>query len=532
MLKFVRLLSPVVLLALFACPALAAGGGQEELDKATDAKLGAVTMSDLDEVIRLCDGAIQKGLDESNLLFAKKLLASTCIQRAQETVKQIVSGVSSAADFRHKRDAALDDLRKAIKTDPTQADAYLLLGQLNLLPDGDHKLAKQSIDKAIELGLDDPDERAKALMLRAAMQPDMEKKLGDLNEAVRLTPGDAAAIRARGLLLGDMNKLEAAAADLKKATELEPDDETTYEAYSVVLARLKKFPEALAILDKARQANAESPLPLIQRARINSTWKKNKAAIDDLNQALALDENNIVALLLRAGLYQEEGDKQKAMADIDRAAKLRPNLPLIIRTRAMLLVDDDKFEEAVAELEKLHKLDPKDTLTMLQLALIYGAQKKTDKAIETYTTLLAEDPSEWRALRGRGDCYLNSGKQVEAIADYEKAVKIEPDDQGILNNLAWVLATSTDQKLRNGARAVELAKKACDVSEYKLAFILSTLAAAYAESGDFHNAVKWSTKAVELGEKGEKESLKKELESYKAQKPWRESLSDEKSAAK
>ena len=84
----------------------------------------------------------------------------------------------------------------------------------------------------------------------------------------------------------------------------------------------------------------------------------------------------------------------------------------------------------------------------------------------------------------------------------------------MLNNLAWVLATSPDDELRDGKRAIELAKPACEVTEYKQAHILSTLAASYAESGDFDTAVEWSKKAVDVGAEKLKGQLTKELESY------------------
>jgi tetratricopeptide (TPR) repeat protein len=87
-----------------------------------------------------------------------------------------------------------------------------------------------------------------------------------------------------------------------------------------------------------------------------------------------------------------------------------------------------------------------------------------------------------------------------------------------------VLATSPDDKLRDGKRAIELATKACEVTKYEKPHILSTLAAAYAETGDFETAKKWSRKAVELGiqDKEVDEQLKQELESYEQKKPWRE----------
>ena len=119
---------------------------------------------------------------------------------------------------------------------------------------------------------------------------------------------------------------------------------------------------------------------------------------------------------------------------------------------------------------------------------------------------------------------MSIGKHAEAIADFEILLKQKPDDDNILNNFAWVLATSPDDKLRDGQRAIKLATKACEVTEYKKAHILSTLAAAYAETGDFETATKWSGKAVEMGvkEKEVDDQLKKELESYQQKKPWRE----------
>jgi Flp pilus assembly protein TadD len=216
--------------------------------------------------------------------------------------------------------------------------------------------------------------------------------------------------------------------------------------------------------------------------------------------------------------------------------KLKPDLALVIRTRAMFLAENNRLDDAITEMEKLAKRDPKDTQTLLQLGMLHSAKKNWPKAIETYKAVLALEPEDWRAIRGLGDAMLNSGHQAEAIVLYEKAIKLEPKDDGILNNLAWVLATSPDDKIRNGRRALELATEACKLTEYKVPHILSTLAAAYAETGDFDNAVKWSTKAVEIANNAKendkendqetKDALKKELENYKAKKPTRELMSE------
>jgi tetratricopeptide (TPR) repeat protein len=189
---------------------------------------------------------------------------------------------------------------------------------------------------------------------------------------------------------------------------------------------------------------------------------------------------------------------------------------------ASLLGTTGKHDQALAELNVLRQVMPDSPEILLQVATLYQATKQHDKAIAAFDELIADDPANILALRGRADTFLNQGKQAEAVAGYEQALKVDPADSGVLNNLAWVLATSPDDALRDGKRAIELATEACEVTEYKQAHILSTLAAGYAESGDFDTAITWSQKAVELGDEQTKGQLARELESYQAKKPWRE----------
>ncbi|MEL6110651.1 MAG: hypothetical protein AAFU85_31985, partial [Planctomycetota bacterium] len=91
--------------------------------------------------------------------------------------------------------------------------------------------------------------------------------------------------------------------------------------------------------------------------------------------------------------------------------------------------------------------------------------------------------------------------------------------------IAWVLATSPNDAIRNGKRSVELGERAVELTEAGEPHILSTLAAGYAEVGDFDKAIEWSGKAVELGKEKDHNQLKQleeELENYRARKPWRE----------
>jgi len=115
------------------------------------------------------------------------------------------------------------------------------------------------------------------------------------------------------------------------------------------------------------------------------------------------------------------------------------------------------------------------------------------------------------------------------VAIYKKLLEKNDKDSGVYNNYAWILATSTDDSLRDGKLALEYALKSCELTRYKKPHILSTLASAYAELGDFDKAVEWSQKSVDLAvdnEHDQKDHLEKELKSYQEKKPWREKLNE------
>jgi len=510
--------------ALLLWPGLAraANEGQEDLDKATRQKLTAGTMKDLEEVIQLCESARKKGLDADNDAFARQILSATLMQRGMVVSRALLDSGAVPPAWRVLRDQALKDLRRAVELEPQQAEAFLAIARLQLLPDGDAQEVRQALDKAIAVPDAEPDVRAKALVLRSELQTDLKARQADLDEAVKAAPREVTAILSRGVFLAEHGDPEKALADLRKAAELEPDRSAAYEAQAIVLARLKKYDEALVAIDRARDREPDSPYPLIQRSKIHALQGNFDAALHDLNQAEKISPDNTEVAMLRAHVYQQKGDKPQAQATIDKLLKQKPTLSSAIHFRAALLAGDGKYAEALAELEKLRRSNPKDVGTLLELAMVYSTARDYGKAVEVYSGVLEDKPKNFNAIRGRAYAYLSLGKHAEAIADFEKAYSQDKDDSELLNNFAWVLATSPFDKLRNGRRAIELATSACKLTDYKSSHILSTLAAAYAETGDFAKAREFSQKSIDAAPPEQRADLGKELESYKQNKPWRE----------
>ncbi len=87
-------------------------------------------------------------------------------------------------------------------------------------------------------------------------------------------------------------------------------------------------------------------------------------------------------------------------------------------------------------------------------------------------------------------------------------------------NLGWYLATCPDDKLRDGEEARARAYTACEGSNWRDPKDLDVVAAAYAECGQFEDAVKWQTKALELARESNKGPYRQRLELYQAHKPY------------
>jgi tetratricopeptide (TPR) repeat protein len=513
--------------AIVATSAQAADDGQQLLDQATEKRLAAQTPQDLGEVIRLTDEAIKKGLDETNKQFANNLLSGTLLQRANLFAGAIFQQARPDPRWPQMRAAAVKDLERALEIEPKIGDAHYLIARLHALPGGDRDLARKEVEKALELANKDKLARARALTLRANLSTDDEKQLADLKEAIELAPGNEEAVRARGLHYLVQGKFEEAVKDFDAAIAIEPEDASTHEAKGVALLMLKNLDEAEAVLNEAIELSPQSALPYLHRGRVRAEKKDFKAAIEDFTKSLELNPDNVGALIYRARAHQLAGDKKQAREDLDTALKSRPGLTAALELRGVLAATSGDIQQATADFEQLLQVAPDNTELLTQLGVLYSAGKRPRAAIEKFTAALEKDKDIFHALRGRADANLSIGEHAKAIEDFEAALKSSADakvkeDSGLFNNFAWVLATSPEDSLRDGKRAIELATKACELTDYKEAHILSTLAAAYAESGQWDDALKWSKKAVEIGDGSVKEQLKQELASYEAKKPWRE----------
>jgi tetratricopeptide (TPR) repeat protein len=506
-------------------PARAENEGQEDLSDALEKKLSADSLADLNKIIDLCDDAIKKGLDETNAKLAKNLITSTLLQRATLRVNSL--GGEQRSSFGRVRQQALVDLEKALQNDPKLAQAHLLVARLQSLPPGDQVAAEKSAEKALEYAGDDAETKIGALALLAQVTEEIAKKFDYLNQAAKIAPNNPAVLSTRGALYLATGKTAEAIADLQAVAKADPKNAEAQGALGLALLAAKRSDEAAEIFTAIIDRNPDEPGPYLSRARAYLQGRRYGKAIDDLDIALKQAPSHPRILLLRALANHGAGNAEAAKTDLDDALKDPRGL------QELNVISLGRRSDIAEDLESLTKIAPKNSELLLQLGMLYLGTNQPRKAIEKCTAALEQEPENFMALRTRADALLGIGKHPEAVADYERAVKLKSrlssdlektSWTGVLNNFAWVLATSPEDSVRDGKRAIDLATQACDETNYSKSHILSTLAASYAETGNWEKAIEWSKKAAELGHEDEdtEGQLKKELASYEAKKPWRE----------
>jgi tetratricopeptide (TPR) repeat protein len=221
-----------------------------------------------------------------------------------------------------------------------------------------------------------------------------------------------------------------------------------------------------------------------------------------------------------------KGQVDEAIFYCDKAVRMQPNDPDAQVALANALLQKRQIDDAIVHYEKAVAIRPDYFLARYGLGHSLLEKGMLDAAIEHSRAALLIQPNN-------ADCHTvlaialdEKGQSAEAVKHYEKALEISPQSVSALNNLAWLLATDSNASLRNGARAIQLARQANQVCGGTNALVLRTLAAAYAEAGQFGEAIESARTAMQLRRSQGDDSLAPELQQqialYELGLPYRE----------
>jgi len=314
-----------------------------------------------------------------------------------------------------KREEAVALLRGAVKADPRNADARLLLGSL-----------------LMEAG-------------------DQAESIAELSEGVRLRPRSAEAHNALGEAYNAFGDAKSARPEFERAVQLDPRHAQAHVNLAVVLLAEGDAAAAMPHLNQAIQLFGQKPdaaYPRYLRAKVYSDNRESAKAASDLERAVALKPDFAEAWSDLGEARKNLSDDNGALAAYRRAVELSPDDAIAQTRLGSRLADTGKAHEAVSHLEEAARLDPKNqsALNALQRALRQDGQvERADDVKKQLAELLIErDQGDQNlvaaiALNNRGAELEKNGDVRGALEKYRAAAKLQPEHVGIQVNLSVAL---------------------------------------------------------------------------------------------
>jgi len=222
----------------------------------------------------------------------------------------------------------------------------------------------------------------------------------------------------------------------------------------------------------------------------------------------------------------KKGEIDEAIAYCTRAVTIAPNDPDAQVALGNSLAQKERVDDAIAHYKKALAIRPDYFIAHYALGHIFLEKGEIDAAVFHSRAAVSIQPQNADAHTNLAVAFDEKGQIAEAIKQYEQALEISPQSVAAANNLAWLLATNPDASIRHRDRALELATRANQLSGGGNATVLRTLAAAYANAGQFSRAVEVGQIALSLTDRQSPlaKALQQEIAGYQAGLPYREDV--------
>jgi Tfp pilus assembly protein PilF len=287
------------------------------------------------------------------------------------------------------------------------------------------------------------------------------------NHALAVTQDNDIAHNGLGDIFFARGELERAVTEFRAALSLRPDSPYAHNNLGVALTKTGQIDEAIVHLNTAVQT-----LPTHATAHFNlgnALLQKGQldAAAVQFEQQLELQPDHVGARCNLGTTYLEKGEVNQAMEEYQKAIKLRPTYADAHYDLGNCYLQKGDAELATHEYEAAIRLAPRMAQARNNLAIIL----------------------------------LQQGQLDQAISQWEQVLGFDPDNTDALNNFAWILATSSNPSVRNGSKALQLAKRLDALAPKADAKTLRTMAAIYAANGRFDEAIAAVRQGLQLNPK-------------------------------
>jgi tetratricopeptide (TPR) repeat protein len=335
--------------------------------------------------------------------------------------------------------------------------------------------------------------------------------------AIELNPDNPVANKNLGVALFHENKVEEAQHRFEEAVRRFPEAAWAHDNLAGVYMRQQRSAEAIPHLLRALELRPDNPFAHTNLGTIYAEQGKLEEAIHEFAEAARVARPDVPLLLQWAAALEKHGDRDEAIQRFTEALALDPRAPDAQRRLGALLAERGDLNEAMEHYREAQKLATNDPLLCYQVGHLLLQQEQWKQAL-AYLSQAAEldrrrDPNHSVAIRRCLAFTLSRlGQKDDARQQYQEASKINPGWLEEANANARTLATSPEPHARNGRLALEMARQVCEATDDKEAKFLDTLAAAYAETGQFDQAVRVAKEAVKQALASGQAELAKEIE--------------------
>ena len=295
---------------------------------------------------------------------------------------------------------------------------------------------------------------------------------------------------------------------------------TSTKVWTSVIDRFRNIAEAAPEYGRAAHLLSECLAQFgLMRLRLNDPWQ----ATTLFRQALQVDADNATANFYLANDLIRSGETEQALAYYRRALRRRPHFPEAAQNLGMVLARLTRFEQATTALADAARQRPDNPEVHHTLGFCLIRLGRVDEALVHYQAAHDLDPDDLRVLQEYADALYTAQRHRDAFLALRVGLERHPGHADLSLRLAWVLATSPDDAVRDGSRAVDLARSATEGSTDPWG--LDILAAALAEAGRFEEAVEVAERAVAEAVVRRKATLAQEIRGrlslYEEGRPYR-----------
>jgi tetratricopeptide (TPR) repeat protein len=367
-----------------------------------------------------------------------------------------------------------------------------------------------------------------ALMMLAWRQVDYWSSSAVLwRHTLAVTTNNDVAERGLGTALIKLGQVDEAIAHDRAALRIRPGDTNGLTNLANALLQKDELPEAI---EHFREVARLRPNDNEARRNLGKALFRSGAideSVAEFREALRIrPTDSDVAYSLGNALLQK-GEASAAIPYFRKAIESDRNNIAAHYNLAIALQHDGQLDAAIAEFRKTLNLDPRKVDARNNLAITLLKKNLTKEAIAEWQAALRVQPGNAEVHNNLAVAFLGQGRIAEAIAEWRETLRLQPDKVSTEISLAWILSTAPEDTLRDGGRALELAKHAFQTSVGRNLMTYRVFAAAYAETGQFQAAInaaqEGAQRADAAGQSSTAQLLQLDLSLYQQGIPLRDS---------